>query len=233
MKNFQRLCLLSMVLATCACQSHPGGNRTIGISAREAVTVPDSPRRSANTTNRSSVQAPATRSAVHVPKNFSEYGAQALDGGGHCVVGAITDDDGMNERAVAYVIEANATQPTWVDMLDLPSDTYQSRATHCTSNGSALFVLLQSDTQPQQTLSQTLLRVARLDPANGAVQVQHDVPVPGTFSAWVELGPGHFHWKEDMLVVSGNRRPESSPDQQATFTMHMDSHLNSVQEQQP
>jgi hypothetical protein len=234
MKTFQRIGVLSILAAACACQSHQANDRTSESSARMPVTTPRSPRQPAATmSTRPILQAWTTRHAAHIPKNFSEYGAHSMDNGEHCVVGDTTDDDGMNAHAVAYVIDATATQPTWVDTLNLPPDTYQSRATHCTSSGRALFVLLQSDTRPEQTLSQTLLRVVRLDPATGAVQVQRDIQVPGAFSAWVELGPGHFQWKGGVLTVSGGRRPESSPDRQTTFKAHRDNDLNPVQDAQP
>ncbi|HEV7123270.1 MAG TPA: hypothetical protein VGN24_07565, partial [Rhodanobacter sp.] len=73
----------------------------------------------------------------------------------------------------------------------------------------------------------------RLDPATGAVQVQRNVHVPDAFSAWVDLGPDYFQWKGDMLTVVGNRQPAASPDEQTTFTLQMDSHLNPVQDEQP
>jgi hypothetical protein len=223
-----------ILAATCACQSHPARAGTAEMPTRAAVTAPDFPPQSAAATPaRTVAHASATRPAIHIPRKFTEYGSQSLDNGGRCVVGAIRDDDGMNARAVGYVTGANAAQPPWVDTFDLPPDTYQSRATHCTSSEHALFVLLQSDTQPQQTLSQTLLRVARLDPATGAVQIQRNVHVPDAFSAWVDLGPDHFQWKGDVLTVVGNRRPASSPDEQTTFTLQMDSHLNPVQDEQP
>ena len=234
MKRFQSLCILLIFTAASACQSHPAMDRPSEASAHDAVTAPDSlPKAAATTSAQPIAQAAATRPAAHIPKNFTEYASEPLANGERCVVGATTDDDHMNERAVVYVAHAASKQPRWVDKLSLPPHTYQSRATHCMSSGQALFVLLQSDTRPEQTLSQTLLRVVRLGPASGAVQVQRDVQVPGSFSAWVDLGPSHFQWKGDVLTVSGNSRPQSSPDQQTTFTMHLDSHLNPVQDEQP
>jgi hypothetical protein len=234
MKRFQLFGALSILAATYACQSHPARAGTAETPARESVTAPRSPPQPAATTpTRTVAHASATHSPSHIPRKFTEYGSQSLDNDRRCVVGTATDDDGMNARAIAYVTGANAAQPTWVNKLDLPPDTYQSRATHCTSSGHALFVLLQSNTQPQQTLSQTLLRVARLDPATGTVQLQRNVHVPDAFSAWVDLGPEHFQWKGDVLTVVGNRRPESSRDERTTFTIRMDSHLNPVQDEQP
>lgn len=124
-------------------------------------------------------------------------------------------------------------QPSWVDQLELPSNTYQSRATHCASSGRALFVLLQSDTQPERTLSQTLLHVVRVDPVTGTVQVQRDIQIPGASSAWVHVGSDHFHWTAGGLIVSGIEQPQSSPDQQRHFALRLDDDLNPHGEGQP
>lgn len=231
MKRFQSLCMLLVLAATATCQSHPVTDRSPETPAQDTVTTQHSLTKAVVTTSPQPIeQAPTTGVTTQIPKNFSEYASQSVAAGKRCVVGATTDDDGMNERAVAYVTNATDKRPSWVDKLNLPPHTYQSRATHCTSSGHALFVLLQSDTQPEHTLAQTLLRVARVDPATGTVQIQRDIQVPGAFSAWVGEGASYFHWKDDTLIVSGNRRPQSSPDQQTTFIMRLDSHLNLVKE---
>lgn len=148
------------------------------------------------------------------------------------MVGAKTDEDGMNQRPVAYVTEGKGAQPRWVDQLALPAHTFQSRATHCAWSDSKLFVLLQSDTQPQQTLSQTLLRVVALDPATGEVQAERDIELPGMFSAWVDEGTSHFRWKDHTLIMSGHDLSQSSPRVQTAFTVRMNSDLAPVEEKQ-
>lgn len=139
----------------------------------------------------------------------------------------------MNERAVVYVTDAKSKQPEWVDKFDLPPHTYQSRATHCTRAVGALFVLQQSDTQPEQALSQTLLRVVKLDPVTGAVQKQRDIQVPGAFSVWVTEGSSHFQWSRNALAVSGNERTQAAPDQDVTFTLHMNADLEPISGHRP
>ena len=234
MKRLQSLSILLVLAATPACPLHAATDCTPETSAHEVLTRTDSPTKTAATASAQPLaQATAARPTARIPKNFTEYASEPMGTGQCCVVGATTDDDGMNERAVAYVIGATDKQLTWLDKLKLPPHTYQSRATHCTSWGHALFVLLQSDTQPEQTLSQTLLSVARLDPATGTVQIQRDIQVPGAFSAWVNEGRSHFQWTGDVLVVSGNRRPHSSSDQHTTFAMRLDSHLKPVEGEQP
>lgn len=155
-----------------------------------------------------------------------------MSDGGLCVVGAATDDDGMNERPVAYVTHASSKQPLWVDELSLPSHTFQSRATHCVSSSLALFVLLQSDTQPEQSLSQTLLRVLKVDPATGKVQAQRDIQITGAYSTWIAAGPSRLQWKDDRLIVSGQSKVQASAESQ-TFTMRMNHDLAPVEENEP
>ena len=231
MKSFQSFCMLLVLAATATCQSYPVTDRSSETPTRDAAATPNSLTKAVVTTSTQPIeQAPARGVTTQIPKNFSEYASESVGTGKRCIAGATTDGDGMNQRAVAYVTDATDKRPRWVDKLNLPPHTYQSRATHCTSSGPALFVLLQSDTQPEQTLSQTLLRVAKLDPATGTVQIQRDIQVPGAFSTWVDEGPSHFQWKGAALTVSGNLRPQSSTDQQTTFTMRLDSHLNPVKE---
>ena len=234
MKSFPSLCILLVLAATATCQSHPVTDQLPGTALQDTATTPDSVAEAvAAASVRPIAQASATGITTQIPKNFSKYASESVGTGERCVVGATTDADGMNERAVVYLTAATDKRPKWVDKLNLPPHTYQSRATHCTSSGHALFVLLQSDTQPEQTLSQTLLRVAKLDPATGTVQIQRDIPVPGAFSTWAAEGADHFQWKGDALIVSGNSRPQSPPDQQTTFTVRLDSHLKLVEGEQP
>lgn len=123
--------------------------------------------------------------AARIPDNFSQYASESIGDRGRCVAGATTDADGMNQKPTVYVTRGVGTQPQWVVQLDLPRYTYQSRATHCTSPGHSLFVLLQSDTQPEQTLSQTLLHIVKVDPATGVSQAQRSIQVAGAASAWI------------------------------------------------
>ncbi len=233
MKKTPRLWVPFFLFVVSACQSHPAENRAPQASTRDVIAAPGSQTQPAAASTRSIARADASRAAAGIPKHFSEYASESLSNGQRCVVGATTDEDGMNQRPVAYVTDAKSEQPVWVDKLSLPPNTFQSRATHCTSSGHSLFVLLQSDTQPEQTLSQTLLRVVKVDLATGTVRMQQETPVSGAFSTWVDVGSSHFQWKDDTLIVSGNQRPQASPDQQTTFTLRMDGDLNAVRKDQP
>lgn len=210
MKRFQILSILLTFVVTSACQSH---QTDIHKSAQNTRAT--------------------TLAAVSIPKNFSEYASERLGNGTQCVVGATTDTDGMNQKPVVYIANATGKHLVWVAELTLPPDTYQSRATHCTSSGGVLFVLQQSDTQSEQTLSQTLLHVAKMDMATGSVQIQRDIQIPGAFSAWVAEGPSHFQWSGNSLVVSGNERAQLSPDKETTFVLHLNADLEPISGDQP
>lgn len=168
----------------------------------------------------SSAPAQAATMSTEIPQGFSSYASESIGDNKRCVAGAATDEDGMNQRPVAYLAQASG-KPIWTRTLDLPSDTYQSRATHCLRHGDSLYVLLQSDTQPQQSLSQTLLRVIKLDLADGAVQAGGDVAVPGAkgaYSAQVEEGGKNLRWENGGVVVAGQYFSLDAPDQRNPFT---------------
>ncbi len=160
-----------------------------------------------------------------LPANFTSYATQSIGPNVLCHVGAVTGDDGMNQKPVAYARNIKNQQILWMAKLDVPVNTFQSRATHCTSVGDSAFVLLQSDTQPEQTLSQTLLRVVKLNMKTGAVTLQKNLDVPKAYSAWVDEGADHFQWQAGALVVSGTYRTSSDNDSQAAFTLHLNSDL--------
>ncbi|MGH8082811.1 MAG: hypothetical protein ACREP7_19695 [Lysobacter sp.] len=157
--------------------------------------------------------------STEIPQGFSSYASESIGDGKQCVAGATRDEDGMNQRPVAYVAQT-AGKPLWTKSLELPSDTYQSRATHCVREGDAVYVLLQSDTQPEQTLSQTLLKVVKLNLADGAVQASGEVPVAGAsgaYSAFVEEGAQHLRWSDGALQVSGQFFSLDAPDKRSDF----------------
>lgn len=162
---------------------------------------------------------------LKLPANFTAYAAQSIGESMLCHVGAVTDDDGMNQKPVAYAQDTKDKKILWVKQLEVPSDTFQSRATHCTSFGDSAFVLLQSDTQSEQTLSQTLLRVVKLNAKTGSVITQQSVDVPKAYSAWVDEGVRHFQWQGNALVISGNYRPSSDNADPVPFTVHLNSDL--------
>ena len=159
-----------------------------------------------------------------IPANFSPYATAQIGDGERCVAGASTDDDGLNQKPVLYVSAQDQKQVQWSQTLPLPADTYQSRATHCLATHEALYVLLQSDTQPEQTLSQTLLRVLKIDPRNGAVLASMDVVPAGVadaYSAWVEEGPENFRLHDGKLVVSGKFYRLADAEERKSFQVEL------------
>jgi hypothetical protein len=205
-------CFLALCLLVAACN---GDQAAAQSSSRPSSSVPQAV-----------AAATANPVALKLPGHFTPYASAPIGNHRLCVVGTITDDDGMNQKPMVYLAEAAGNRVLWMTPLDLPADMYQSRATHCAIHGNALFVLLQSDTQSEQALSQTLLRVVRLDAVSGAVQIQKDVDVPAAYSAWVDEGSDHFQWNGDHLVLTGNDRAESNHDSQANFTVHLNGDLN-------
>lgn len=203
------VCMASLALAACDSSSH-GDAAPVAPTAAGATTAgPATPAASAS--------GAATETVI--PAGFSSYASESIGDGRQCVVGAAVDEDGMNQKPVVY-IEQTSGKPVWTRTLELPKDTYQSRATHCLHQEDALYVLLQSDTQPQQSLSQTLLRVVELDAGNGAVRGGGDVAVPGAqgaYSAVVAEGAQHLRWDDGQLIVAGQYFLLDAPDQRIDF----------------
>lgn len=167
----------------------------------------------------------APRAAMSLPEHFKAYASASIGHGRRCLAGVNTDADGMNQRPVVYATKADGKRVLWIAQLDLPTDMHQSRATHCAGRGDALYVLLQSDTQASQSLSQTLLRVVKLNASTGAVRSQRDVEVPSTYSAWVPKGATHFVWNGNRLVIHGDSRLASDRERLQKFSVRLDSHL--------
>lgn len=169
--------------------------------------------------------ASAPLATVKLPDHFTAYASASIGHGRRCVSGISTDEDGMKQTPVVYATNTSGKRLLWITRPELPADVYQSRATHCTINGDALYVLLQSDTQASQSLSQTLLRVVKLDASLGTVQLQKDIEVPGSYSAWVDKGATRFVWKRNRLVINGNSRLASDHERLQNFTVRLNSDL--------
>ncbi len=167
----------------------------------------------------------APRAKLKFPEHFRAYASTPIGHGQRCISGIDTDADGMNQRPVVYAATASSKRVLWIAQLDLPADMYQSRATHCTGRGDALYVLLQSDTQASQSLSQTLLRVVKLNASTGAVQSQQDVEVPATYSAWVPKGATHFVWNGNRLAINGDARSASDRERFQKFAVRLNGDL--------
>lgn len=143
------------------------------------------------------------------PKEFSPYASVTIGDNLRCIAGVLTDKDGMNQRPYVYVASISRDDVVWGKVLDVPEGFYESRATHCIDKGSAIYVLLQSDTQSQQTLSQTVLQVVKINASNGTFEGSKDVVIPnvtGTYSAWVSKGEKNFRQANDELLITGQYR---------------------------
>lgn len=140
------------------------------------------------------------------PAGVDVYSSTAIGNGQTCQAGAKSDEDGMNERPVVYLAKAGGGY-AWHAQLRIPKDMYQGRATHCVAAADALYVLVQIDTQSEQSTSQTLLQVVELNRKNGAVMAFKTIEVPGAtgaYSAWVDDGSEHFALDGAKLVLKGS-----------------------------
>ncbi|WP_168356369.1 hypothetical protein [Lysobacter enzymogenes] len=212
--------VLSLALSACERPSADAPASPMAQAGGTADSEPAAPAAPAPPAPTATAPASTAPMSTEIPQGFSSYASESIGDNKQCVAGTATDEDGMNQRPVAYLAQASG-KPIWTRVLDLPSDTYQSRATHCLRQGDALYVLLQSDTQAEQSLSQTLLRVVKLNLADGAVQAAGDVVVPGAkgaYSALAEEGAKHLRWDNGNVVVSGQYFQLDAPDQRSDFT---------------
>ncbi|WP_329740492.1 hypothetical protein [Dyella sp. A6] len=142
---------------------------------------------------------------VKLPADVDIYARARLGDGEWCLVGAKSDRDGMDERPVVYLIGAGS-RLVWHRQLPIPKDYYQGRATHCVASRRMLYVLVQMDTDSEQSTSQTVLRAVQLRRKCGATVASKDLDVPGVaaaYTAWVDEGGGNFALAGGKLVVKG------------------------------
>jgi hypothetical protein len=167
-------------------------------------------------------------SNASLPSSVSLYAKSGIGEGQQCLVGVQTDDDGMNEKPVAY-LRKSSTTVIWHASLPLPPHTYQARATHCIGTPTTLYVLVQGDTQPEQSLSQTLLEVVALNRATGAVTATKAIEPPSisdAHTAWVEAGDGHFSAQGKDLIVTGKFASLSNRDNPQDFSLKVPQNLH-------
>lgn len=167
------------------------------------------------------------RSNAPMPSSVNFYAKSSIGEGQQCLVGVQTDDDGMNEKPVAH-LQKSSTTVIWHASLPLPPHTYQARATHCVGTPTTLYVLVQGDTQPEQSLSQTLLEVVALNRATGAVTAAKAIEPPNAsdaHTAWVEAGDGHFSAQGKDLIVTGKYAPLSNRDNPQDFSLKVPQNL--------
>jgi hypothetical protein len=171
-----------------------------------------------------------TRSVSHIiPDGFSSYAVETIDGNDQCVVGAWVDDDDMNQKPFVYVTDPHTKRVIWGKTLDLPANTYQGRITHCLEKNGSLYVVLQSDTQSEQTLSQTFLRIEKISVIDGKIEALKDISIPnvdGAYSAWVNEGKMAFHTDGEHIVVSGQYFRMADADKHLPFQVTLGNDLS-------
>lgn len=161
----------------------------------------------------------AAPGAAKLPKAFDAYATTSVDGG-DCVAGNTTRE-GMTGRAYVYFRDASTGEPRWVTAIPLGEDLYQNRATHCIAMGGSLYVLVQSDTSQASSLSQTMLNVVELSPADGKILADRYADVPGVnaaYSSWVDKGNEGFHAEHGRIEVKGHYFLMSDPEKRLPFT---------------
>lgn len=167
-------------------------------------------------------------SNASLPSNISLYAKPGIGEGQQCLVGVQTDDDGMNEKPVIY-LQKSSTTVIWHASLPLPPHAYQARATHCVGTPTTLYVLVQGDTQPEQSLSQTLLEVVALNRATGAVTASKAIEPPnvtGAHTTWIEPGDEHFSAQGKDLIVTGKYALLSDRDNSQDFSLKVPQNLH-------
>jgi hypothetical protein len=165
--------------------------------------------------------------AVHanasIPRGFSLYASEPVGNGATCHAGAVLDQDGMNQKPFVYVDDPHR-KPRWATSIALPNEAYQARITHCTKVGNALYALMQADTQPQQTLSQTLLYAVKLNALTGTVIGSTYIAVPDVndaYSSWVDKGQENFRATASTLIVLGHYARLAKPDEHTPFELDL------------
>jgi hypothetical protein len=159
-----------------------------------------------------------------VPENFNSYTTEDIGNEQLCVAGTLTDEDGMNQEASIYLLNKSDRGVIWGKIVERPENTFQSRATHCFASGSFVYALVQDDTQPQQELSQTFLRVIKLNRIDGIVVFDKALmpSVSDAYSTSVEEGEAHFSLGKDQISVRGTYVTSTDRDNPVEFTQHMD-----------
>lgn len=170
----------------------------------------------------SSAQRPSFSGTVapRLPPDVQLYATTDASASQQCMVGATTDETGMNQKPIVYLREQDKF--AWKRDLPLPRYTFQARATHCVATAKTLFVLVQGDTQSEQALSQTLLEVVELDKNDGSTLAVRSIDVPKVTAAhttWVEKGSGNFRLQGDVLMVTGRYALLSDRDKASGFSI--------------
>ena len=178
----------------------------------------------AQETGRSKAMEVQETNKAPVTEDFNSYATEDVGNEQLCVAGTLTDADGMNQEAYLYLLKKRDRSVVWGKPLGRPADTFQSRATHCTGSEDSLYVLLQADTQSQQELSQTLLRVIKLNRDDGTIVFDKTLTPNGAdvYSASVAEGEAHFTLEKRRLTVKGAYVTFADRDNPIEFTQYLD-----------
>lgn len=148
-----------------------------------------------------------------LPDAFAEIGRTEVAGGGICVVGSLLSEDG-DARAWVHMLDAGRGALRWSTPIALQGDYFQNRATHCLCRDDLCRVLVATDTQSSQSLSQTLLSITTLSLVDGrfvsSTPITSVPGAPGNASVWVEPGEANFAWNGDSLMIRGRYRVPDS-----------------------
>lgn len=137
-----------------------------------------------------------TPDAVGLPADFKRY-ASTPTPSGQCLAGALIDDLGL-QKAVVMAIDASGRR-RWMTQLPTTAGFYQSRATHCTCSKAACYAAIAIDTHPSPSVSQTLLSIAKLDPASGKHIADRPIEPTGA-----EHARSTWMGADDSLVIRGH-----------------------------
>lgn len=143
---------------------------------------------------------------ARLPSGVTIYASESVDNGQKCLVGAKSDQDGLNERPVVYFAKADGGF-AWRAQLSISKDMYQGRATHCLGSANVMYVLVQIDSDSRQAVNQTTLKVFELSRVTGKVITKADVGVPNVtaaYTSWVKEGHDHFRFEGNKLVIHGS-----------------------------
>lgn len=159
------------------------------------------------------VDNPGGHGMLDFPVDFKQYGAAPIDGG-QCIVGAYQDDLGRQSAAV-FAVSSDGRR-RWEAKIPRDPDFHQNRATHCACTSDACYVAVATDTQPSQSLSQTLLSIVRISLPTGKLGKTHSVDrIPGGQNAatmWIEDRPDAFAIRGERIELRGLWRAQPEDD---------------------
>lgn len=169
------------------------------------------------------MEMPETRNSA-VPENFNSYATEDIGNDQLCIAGTLSDEDGMNQEASLYLLNKSDRDVVWGKLLERPKDIFQSRATHCAASEGFVYVLVQDDTQSQQELSQTLIRVIKLNRIDGKLMFDKALmlPVKDAYSMSAGVGETHFYLDKNQLSVRGAYVTSEDRDNPVEFTQKID-----------